>query len=246
MREEKAYKLLSLQEGISNRKAKELIDKGVVFVAGQKVTIARALMDVKSVFKLEKLEKPKLISESEDFLVLDKPAFVVSEDLEREFGYPLLHRLDKETSGVLVLAKNEDFRLKAIEEFKQMRVQKEYYAVVYGKMAESMEINTPILTTKTKVGAVSKISEKGKEAISLVEPIMIEGKLTLVKVSIKTGRTHQIRVHLSSQGYPVLGDTKYGKHKGPRLMLHSSKMGLFDKTFNSPLPSIFRKYGFSI
>ncbi len=246
MKEEKAYKLLSLQEGISNRKAKELIDKGLVYAMGKRVDIARALMDVKTHFKLEKIQKASLICENEDFLVLDKPAFVLSEDLEREFGYPLLHRLDKETSGVLVLAKNEEFRLKAIEEFKHMRVEKVYYAVVYGKMAESMEINSPILTTKAKNGAISKVSSKGKEALSLVEPVMIEGKYTLVKVTIKTGRTHQIRVHLQSQGYPILGDLKYSNHKASRMMLHSAFMGLMGEEFASPLPSIFRKYGFSL
>ncbi|PID47656.1 MAG: RNA pseudouridine synthase [Proteobacteria bacterium] len=246
MREEKAYKLLSLQEGISNRKAKELIDKGVVYALGKRVGIARALMDVGTTFKLEKIQKPSLIYESDDFLVLDKPALVLSEDLEKEFGYPLLHRLDKETSGVLVLAKNEDLRLKAIEEFKKMRVEKIYYAIVYGKMAEELEINSPILTTKTKNGAVSKLSQRGKEAISLVSPIMIEGKYTFVKVAIKTGRTHQIRVHLQSIGHPVLGDLKYSNHKANRMMLHSFSMVLMGQNFQAPLPSIFRKYGFSL
>ncbi len=246
MKEEKAYKLLSVQENISNKKAKELIDKGVVYAQGKKVSIARALMDVKTNFKIEKIEKAKIIYEDEDVLVLDKPAYEISEDLAKSFGYPLLHRLDQQTSGVLVLAKNEEFRLKAIEEFKKQKVQKFYYAIVYGKLSEELSIDSPILTTKTPRGAISKVSHKGKEALSIVEPIMIEGNKSLVKVQIKTGRTHQIRVHLSSNGYPVLGDSKYGKHSAERLMLHSYSMELFGKTFCAKLPSIFRKYGFSI
>lgn len=245
MREEKAYKLLSLQEGISNRKAKELIDKGVVYARGEKILVARTMVDVGTKFKVQKVEPARLIDENESILVLDKPAFVITEDLGEEFGYPPLHRLDKETSGVLILVKDEDFRQKAIEEFRKMRVEKIYYAIVYGKLAEKVEINTPILTSKTPSGAVSKVSQKGKEAISIVEPIMIEGRYTFVKVTIKTGRTHQIRVHLQSISHPVLGDSKYGKHKAERLMLHSSEISLFNERFIAPLPSIFRKYGFS-
>lgn len=245
MKEEKAYKLLSLQEGISNRKAKELIDKGVVYARGEKILVARTMVDVSTKFKVQKVEQARLIDENESILVLDKPAFAITEDLGEEFGYAPLHRLDKETSGVLILVKDEEFRQKAIEEFRKMRVEKIYYAIVYGKLAEPIEIDTPILTTKTPSGAVSKVSQKGKEAISLVEPVMIEGRNTFVKVTIKTGRTHQIRVHLQSIGNPVLGDTKYGKHTAERLMLHSSQMTLFNETFKAPLPSIFRKYGFS-
>lgn len=245
MREEKAYKLLSLQEGISNRKAKELIDKGVVYAKGEKILVARTMLDVDTNFRLEKVEKPKLIKENELILVLDKPAFSITEDLGKEFGYAPLHRLDKETSGVLILAKDEEYRQKAIEEFRKMRVEKIYHAIVYGKIAEPIEINTPIFTSKTPSGAISKISQKGKEAISLVEPVMIEGRYTFVKVTIKTGRTHQIRVHLQSIGHPILGDMKYGKHKAERLMLHSSQLSLLEDTFKSPLPSIFRKYGFN-
>ncbi len=245
MKQEKAYKLLSIQEGISNNKAKELIDMGVVYVHGEKVAIARALVDVNVKFKITKLEKESILYEDEEKLVLNKPAFVITEMLAKKYHTKALHRLDKETSGVLILTKDENYRLKAIEEFRKMRVEKIYYAIVYGKVAEAFEINTPILTTKTNSGAVSKVSQKGKEAISFVEPVMIEGRYSLVKVTIKTGRTHQIRVHLSSVGNPVLGDYKYSKHKAERLMLHSSYMKIFEEEFKAPLPSIFRKYGFS-
>ncbi len=246
MKQEKAYKLLSIQEGISNNKAKELIDMGVVYAHGEKVVIARALVDVHVKFKIMKLEKESVITEDDIKLVLNKPSFVTTEMLAKKYGLNALHRLDKETSGVLVLTKDESYRLKAIEEFRKMKVDKVYYAIVNGKVAEPIEINSPIFTTKTNSGAISKVSKKGKEALSLVEPVMIEGRYSLVKITIKTGRTHQIRVHLSSVGHPVLGDLKYGRYKAERLMLHSSYMKIFDETFNAPLPSIFRKYGFSL
>lgn len=245
MREDKAYKLLALQEGISNNKAKELIDLGIVYVHGEKLAVARTLVDVGVKFKIAKREVESLIHEDEEKVVLNKPAFITTENLAKKYNLTPLHRLDKETSGVLILTKDEEFRLRAIEEFRKMRVEKIYYAIVYGKVAEDFQIDTPILTTKTPNGAISKTSQKGKEAISLIEPIMMEGRYTLVKVSIKTGRTHQIRVHLQSSGYPILGDLKYGRHKAERLMLHSSFMKIFNQEFKSPLPSIFRKYGFS-
>lgn len=246
MKEEKAYKLLSLQENISNNKAKELIDMGVVYAKGEKITIARALMKVDTTFKIQRVEKIKIIYEDKNMLVLDKPAYLISENIAKKYNLKLLHRLDKETSGVLILCKNEEFRIQAIDEFKKMNVEKTYHAVVYGSLAEDIIVNSPIQTTKTKQGAYSKISQNGKEAISEIYPLMIEGKRTFVKVDIKTGKTHQIRVHLQSISHPILGDLKYGSYKHARLMLHASKLKIFDKTFTSALPSEFSKLGFHI
>lgn len=245
MKEEKAYKLLAMQEDISNRQAKELIDKGLVYVGSRKVNIARANIKTDTVFRVEKIEEPRTIVDNESILVLDKPAFTLTEDIAISYGYPPLHRLDRETSGVLVLAKDEAFRQKAINEFKNKKVQKIYYAIVYGKIAEPITVDAPLITLKTKGQAYSKISKHGKEALSIVEPMMVEGKHSLVKVEIQTGRTHQIRVHLQSIGFPIVGDTKYGGKSANRVMLHSSKMKLFNETFTSSLPKEFRKYGFS-
>ncbi|NPA65253.1 MAG: RNA pseudouridine synthase, partial [Epsilonproteobacteria bacterium] len=111
MPKEKAYKLLAEQENISNKKAKELIDRGLVYVGNKKVKIARGEIDTKTVFKVQQIEKPTLIYEDDDLLVVEKPAFVNSDEMERMFkGTQLLHRLDRETSGVLMLVKNEEFR----------------------------------------------------------------------------------------------------------------------------------------
>ncbi len=239
MREEKAYKLLSVQEGISNNEAKKLIDSGLVYANGEKLNIARALVDVKTTFKVKKAQKESIIYEDENILVLNKPAFKTTEELAKAYKLKALHRLDKETSGVLILVKNEEFRVKAIEEFKHHRVQKIYETIVHGKIAEELNIDSPILTIKGKGGAYSKISQKGKEAISIITPLMIEGKNSKIQVEIKTGRTHQIRVHLASISCPVLGDMKYGKYKASRLMLHCKQMRLFNKTFTSPTPKDF-------
>ena len=245
MKTEKAYKLLAVQEGISNRAAKELIDDGLVYTRGQKVALARQEVPLEANFKVEVVAKPKVIFEDENILVLDKPAFVLSEQLSKSYGYALLHRLDKETSGVLMLIKNEEYGKKAIEEFKQKNVEKIYLAVVGGRFVDPLELDAPIATLKGKGGAYSKISASGKEAYTRAEPLLVEGKHALVKVTITTGRTHQIRVHLRHAGFPIVGDDKYGGKKANRLFLHAYRVGILGKRFEAPLPEAFRAFGFS-
>lgn len=245
VKEDKAYKLLADQEGISNSKAKELIDKGLVYVANRKVVIARANMPVKTKFRVEQIDKIKVIYENKDLIVLDKPAFLSSEEIEKQYkDARLLHRLDRETSGVLVLCKDEDFRLKAIEEFKQDRVYKEYVAWVDGDVIEEFEIDKPILTEKQNNKARSKISaSKGKPARTEVFPLMCVNHKSKVKLVIHQGRTHQIRVHLRSENLPIMGDELYGGRKARRMMLHAHKMRLLGMEFTSPEPKEFRHIG---
>ena len=238
MKKEKAYKLLAIQENISNKKAKDLIDRGLVYVGNKKVTIARGEVDIKTKFRVQNIQKIEKIFEDDNILAVNKPAFLNSEEVSKKMGYPLLNRLDKETSGVLLLVKNEDFQKKAIKEYKNQNVLKEYIAWVEGKVVEETEINKPILTIK-KTKAYSKISKDGKEAISFVEPLMVEGNKSKVKVTIKTGRTHQVRVHLKSIAHPILGDTSYGGRPYKRMMLHSYKTVLMGYSFVAKEPKEF-------
>lgn len=239
---DKAYKLLAQQEGISNRAAKELIDRGVVFAAGKKITVARGELSSETKFKVGKIAPIRVIFEDEVIMAVDKPAFMTSEEVADAKKLPLLHRLDRETSGVLLLTKDETFRAKAVNAFKRKEVKKEYIAIVEAKVAEEVTINAPILTIKKGNTAYSKISEDGREAISHVVPLMIEGKRSKIKVSIETGRTHQIRVHLKSIGASILGDTEYGGRPYKRLMLHASKISLLGYEFNSKEPEDFLKF----
>lgn len=243
---EKAYKLLAIQEKISNNEAKELIDLGAVIVDGKKLDIARKELNENTKFVVQKFQEAKIIFQDDFIIAVNKPPFIVSENLAKEFKANLINRLDKETSGVLLMSKNEEFIKKAINEFKNLRVQKEYIALVNGVVKEEMEINDPILTIKTKNGAFSKIDKNGKTAVSFVEPLMIVGKKSLVKISIKTGRTHQIRVHLKSAGFGILGDTKYAKIPDKRMFLHSYKTKIFDYEFIALLDKSFCVYGFDV
>ena len=239
---EKAYKLLAGQEGISNRAAKDLIDRGVVYSGGKKVVVARGEMSGDSSFKIEKIAKIKTIFEDDFIVAVDKPAFVTSEEVALEKKLPLLHRLDKETSGVLLLTNDEEFRKKAVDAFKKHEVLKEYIAIVEGRVAEVVTVNAPIVTIKKGSTSHSRISSEGKEAISHIEPLMIEGKRTKVKVTIETGRTHQIRVHLKSIAAPIQGDTEYGGRPYKRMMLHASKIELLGYSFQSKEPEDFTRF----
>lgn len=237
---DKAYKLLALQEKISNRTAKELIDRGVVYAAGKKILLARLDMKANTVFKIEKLKKPQILFEDDNIVAIDKPPFLTAEEISQSFKLTLLHRLDKETSGVLLLSKNEEFTKKVIDVFKNRKVEKNYLAIVSGKFIEPMNIDTPLKILKTKSGAFAKPSKDGQTAISVVTPKLIEGKSSMVEVSIQTGRTHQIRAHLKSVGFPVVGDEKYGGKPNSRIMLHAWKISLLGYSFESPIPSEFR------
>ncbi len=235
---EKAYKLLAQQLDISNKKAKELIDRGLVYVGNRKVMIARGELPVGTKFNVKKLQKPEIIYEDENIVAINKPPFVVSDELASE--YELIHRLDKETSGVLLLAKNKEFKQKAIEEFRAQRVYKEYVAWVDGIVAQSYEVDYPILTIKKGGVAKSRLSKsKGKPAHTYIEPLEIHGKKTKVKVIIKTGRTHQIRLHLARTEHPILGDRLYGGREWKRLMLHAKKIELLGYSFEAPEPEDF-------
>ncbi len=239
---EKAYKLLSVQENISHKKAKTLIDSGLVSIGGKKLMVARKELPQNTRFSVQKVEKPSVIFEDENILALFKPPFIESYDLVSFFkDWALLHRLDKETSGVILLVKeNSEFHLKAKKAFKDRTVKKEYLAIVQGIIEEEREINAPILTIKT-TKAFSKISKKGQEAVTIITPLKIINKKTLLKVGIKTGRTHQIRVHLKHINHPIIGDTLYNNEpsSAKRLMLHAHKIALLGYEFEAIPPKEF-------
>ena len=244
MGKEKAYKLLAVQEGLSNGAAKKLIDDGYVFVGTRKVNVARAELDADTRFKVLKPEALEVLLDEGGLLAVNKPWGVESYDLEKRLGATLIHRLDKGTSGVLLLARNEEVRLQAVEEFRLQKVYKEYIAVVSGVVAEEAEIDLPVLTERGKRGAKSRIDPKGKPAKTRIEPMELIGKKSLVRCIITTGRTHQIRVHLSHLGHPIVGDTLYGGKSARRMMLHALQVKLLGREITAPLPQDFRNADF--
>jgi 23S rRNA pseudouridine1911/1915/1917 synthase len=237
---EKAYKILAIQEGVSNNEAKSMIDRGLVYVGNKKVMIARGELDEKTIFRVQKVEKIRPIFENDEIVVVDKPAFINSDEIERQFKPAvLLHRLDRETSGVLMLVKDEDFRQRAIKEFKKDNVYKEYIAWVEGIISEPVEVDKPILTQKKNNKAYSNVSGKGKPARTEFFPDIVSANKTKIKCIIHHGRTHQIRTHLRYIDHPIIGDEQYGGRRAKRVMLHAYKVRLFDMEFVAPEPKVF-------
>ncbi len=244
MATDKAYKVLARQEEISNKKAKELIDRGLVFVGDKKVKIARANISDETRFRIEYPEDIEIIYQDENIIAVNKPAQIDSYDIQNAIeGVELLHRLDRDTSGVLLLGRNREFIQDAIKEFKNRRVKKHYVAWVEGVVYETMEIDDPILTIK-KGKAFSKIDPlRGKKAYTKVTPEEIQGKKSKVSIKITTGRTHQIRVHLASVGHPIVGDEQYGSRtQSKHMLLHSAKMKIFDYEFKAKEPKAIARY----
>lgn len=240
MATEKAYKLVAKQEGISNTNAKSMIDRGLVYVGNKKVMIARGEINTDTKFRVMKLEKVNVIFENDDIVVVDKPPYINSDEIERQFKPAvLLHRLDRETSGVLMLVKNEEFRTKAIKEFKQDKVYKEYMAWVEGIMSEPIEVDKAITTQKKNNKAYSNVSPKGKPARSEFFPDIVSAGKTKIKCIIHHGRTHQIRVHLRYINHSIIGDDQYGGRRSKRVMLHAHKVRLLGMEFTAPEPKEF-------
>ena len=125
----------------------------------------------------------------------------------------VVHRIDKDTSGLLIVAKNDNAHVKMSEQIKNHEVKKTYIALVRGVFKENeATIDMPIgrSTSDRKKMAVNK---NGKNAITHIKVLKRFDKYTLLQVNIETGRTHQIRVHLSHIGYPIVGDYTYSNGK---------------------------------
>jgi 23S rRNA pseudouridine1911/1915/1917 synthase len=157
----------------------------------------------------------------------------------------IVHRLDKETSGLLVIAKNNASHLDLVRQFAERSVKKEYLAIVKGRVEfdESL-IEAPIArhATKRKNMAVN-FSDKAKEAKTYYRTLKRYNNFSLLELKPFTGRTHQLRVHLDFIGHPILGDDKYGKgNEFTRLALHAKTLGFThprtgkSMEFNAPIP----------
>ena len=163
----------------------------------------------------------------------------------------IVHRLDKDTSGLIVIAKNDKVHAALTEMFQEKKIKKKYLAILKGKLNKSEgKVVTQIGRDKNDRKKMTVIDDitKGKTAITNYRVISQNSLFTLVKVNIETGRTHQIRVHMRHLGYPILGDSVYGrKDNEKRQMLHAYKLEFLHPVtghqmeFTGEIPEDFQK-----
>ena len=127
----------------------------------------------------------------------------------------IIHRLDKDTTGLLIVAKTEESYIKFIEMFKNHEITKKYYCIVKGEIKDKEAIIKLPIGRNTKKRHMMMVTNLGKEALTKFTKICSKKGYTFLDVEIFTGRTHQIRVHLSYLGYPIIGDNIYSNGKNP-------------------------------
>ena len=214
------------------------IKEGNLLVNDKKIK-AKYIPQLGDVISVEFWEEPQLIDlpedipleiifEDEEIMIINKPAGLVvhpgsgnksgtlvnallshNEELSFLPRAGIVHRLDKDTSGIMVISKSEISYLNLIEQLKERSVKRTYLAIVLGAPLANKIINKPI-GRHPKIRTKQAVTHNGKEAITRFSVLESLGGYSLLRVNLETGRTHQIRVHLSHIGYPIVGDPVYG------------------------------------
>lgn len=208
---------------------------------------------------------PEIIYEDSDILAINKPSGMLT---HAKGGVPdeksvadyfknqtkfstgtnrpgVIHRLDRDTSGILILAKNEKAAKSLQEQFATRKVKKTYLAIVSGApKAKEAIVDLPIARNPSKPSTF-RVDPAGKQAITRYKVLSSKNNFSLVKLIPETGRTHQLRVHMAHLGTPILGDRVYGKSDA-RLMLHAWKIGFKNidgefVEFTAPVPEELKK-----
>ncbi len=246
---------------------------------GEKIEVAEKKRKIEKISKKKgKLPSLDIVYEDDDLLVVNKPSGLLVHEVANEKGptladallayYPklngvgedalrpgMVHRLDKDVSGIIVIAKTQKVFEFLKELFKNRTIKKEYLGLVYGSLPlPSDRITFRIARSKRRARMAARSeSQEGREAITEYEVVNYYANATFVKISIETGRTHQIRAHFHAYGHPIVGDPLY-KIKGLKIrpelarpFLHAAKISFTDwnghkREFSSPLPRELEEY----
>ena len=168
----------------------------------------------------------KPLLEFPDFAIFDKPTHLMVHPISKSTPYSLLdeiryhfgedanliHRIDAETSGLIIVGKNKKSEIELKEMFQDKKYHKSYLAIVEGQIKEEMEIDKGLDREGLAIGVRMKVCDEGKQSVTVIKPISYnkEKDLTLIEALPLTGRQHQIRVHLYSENHRILGDPIYG------------------------------------
>ncbi len=245
---------------------------GIKLKEGQKVVIA--IPPVREMAITAEKIPLDIIYEDSDLAVINKPQGMVVHPAPGHFSHTLVnallyhcrdlsgingvlrpgivHRLDKDTSGLLLAAKNDAAHLSLSKQLKRRQVKREYLALVKGQLSTSKGIiEAPLGRHPRQRTKMAVVGSSGRQAVTHYRTLEEFNESSLISVRLETGRTHQIRVHMAYIGHPVLGDPLYGKEKDkcslPGQALHSFRLGFFhpatDKwlEFQAEPPLAFRE-----
>ena len=217
---------------------------------------------------MNKKDKLDIIYENKDLIVINKPCglLTVSTDKEKEntlfhkvYMYLkrknksnkifIVHRLDRDTSGIVLFAKDEKLKFLLQNNWDKIVKNRNYIAVVHGKVEKESDIIISWLKETKTLLTYSSVNEKeGKKAITSYRLICKNNKYSFLDISLKTGRKNQIRVHMKDIHHPILGDKKYGKKDGfHHMYLHAYKLSLIHPItgnlleFETDIPNYFTK-----
>ena len=261
--------LVALFKTLSRKKIKEIIDVGGAYINSKRTALAKKpvflgqTLEIYFADKSDSEKTIKILNEEKDFLVIDKPPFIPSQGtLDSDKGTVtdilkkhnpkenlfLVHRLDKETSGLMILAKNKPYQEKFETLFKERKIEKKYLAICFFKPpSKEGTIKQKLAADRSRKNAYF-VSPTGREAESHYKVIHYNAKfdISLLLITPKTGRTHQIRVHLAHIGCPIVGDKTYAQNilghplqkNASRQFLHASEVSfvLDDQSYSFLCP----------
>lgn len=253
--------------GVPAAEAKALVGTGAVYVDGRRARDADAAVRRGATLTVVLEEggrevtqapaKPPplvVLFEDEDVIAVDKPAGVtaqptpgrvgdslvdlVSARLGHEAG--LVHRLDKETSGVTVFGKHPAATSRLAAAFREGRAKKQYLAVTAPGLPASGRITLPLSKDPSRPGRWRASERANGVPAETHYTRLADGAVSLVHLLPQTGRTHQLRAHLAGIGHPIVGDRLYGGASGPRCLLHAWKLELDGLSLVAPVPADLR------
>ncbi len=240
--------------------------------AGDKVRVMEQSEAVKDREEFQ-FTADRILFEDKDIIVVNKPPFLPSHETIDSSRHHLVtalttflaardkilparvylgihHRLDVNTSGAILFTKRREANAAVAQAFQNREVQKTYLALSLGELPEPIVIKSFLAESRQNKRVICSVKSGGKyaeTAVRAVDTKMIQArKISLIEAAPKTGRTHQIRVHLSENKLPILGDETYGvRFSGVnRVMLHAWKLELLNKSFHAALPEDFLQLGF--